>query len=189
MYKWIFFAVIIGVAGISAARLIYQFYLKRRVSKAPRRTAAKVRRSGTGARPAATTGRQSGATSRPVTSAVRQTGSTARPTTSVVYNGAARSTEETGPMIYYANGRHHSRDKEYRFNYKKVNGSWRAYIQKMPDLNGRDPSAAITHRLYDNGRPYVCWNQDVRTLEDMQAISRVWADSIQEYIATGKRFG
>lgn len=96
---------------------------------------------------------------------------------------------ETGPMVYYANDRHGRRDKEYQFNYKKIGGSWRAYILRMPSLGSRDSSGAVTHRLYDNGQPYVCWDSTVTSLKDMQTISRVWADSIQEYIATGKRFG
>jgi len=97
---------------------------------------------------------------------------------------------ETGSMIYYANDRHGGADKEYRFNYKKINGVYRAYILKMPDLRGRDGKSIPTHRLWDeNNEPYICWNQTVTSLKDMQTISRVWADSIQEYIATGKRFG
>lgn len=104
-------------------------------------------------------------------------------------NTAHRKLTETGPMIYYANDRHGRRDREYRFNYKKVGGSWRAYILRMPDLRGRDASGTVTHRLYDNGHPYVCWDSAVNSLKDMQTISRVWADNIQEYIATGKRFG
>lgn len=96
---------------------------------------------------------------------------------------------ETGPMVYYANDHHGWHDKEYRFNYKKVGGSWRAYILKMPNLGNRDTSGTVTHRLYDNGRPYICWDSAVNSLKDMQTISRVWADNIQEYIATGKRFG
>ena len=97
---------------------------------------------------------------------------------------------ETGPMIYYANDRHGGTDKEYRFNYKRVNGAYRAYILKMPDLRGRDGRIIPTHRLWDeNNKPYICWNQTVTSLKDMQTISRVWADSIQEYIATGTRFG
>ena len=98
-------------------------------------------------------------------------------------------TNETGLMVYYANDHHGRRDKEYQFNYKKVGGSWRAYILRMPSLGIRDSSGAVTHRLYDNGRPYVCWDRSVNSLKDMQTISRVWADNIQEYIATGKRFG
>lgn len=99
---------------------------------------------------------------------------------------------ETGPMIYFANDPHGQGDREYRFNYKLVNGSWRAYILKMPSLRGRDAGGVVTHRLFENGNPnvcWVCWDSPVRTLEDMQTISRVWADHIQEYIATGKRFG
>ena len=96
---------------------------------------------------------------------------------------------ETGPMIYFANDHHGRRDREYRFNYKKVGNSWRAYILRTPSLEGRAPDAAITHKLYDNGKPYVCWNCDVATLKEMQTISKFWADNIQEYIATGKRFG
>lgn len=97
--------------------------------------------------------------------------------------------QETGPMIYFANDRHGSTDKEYQFNYRKVNGVWRAYIVKMPSLRGRNSGSAITHRLYDNGRAYICWDRPVTNLKDMQVISRAWADNIQEYIATGRRFG
>lgn len=96
---------------------------------------------------------------------------------------------ETGPMIYYANDHHGRNDKEYHFNYKKVGGSWRAYILRMPSLNNRDTSGVVTHRLHDNEGSYVCWDCSVNSLKDMQTISKVWADNIQEYIATGKRFG
>ena len=97
---------------------------------------------------------------------------------------------ETGPMVYYANDTHGAADKEYRFNYKKVNGAWRAYILRMPSLGNRDPKSIPTHRLWDEeNKPYICWKGTVNSLKDMQNISRVWADCIQEYIATGKRFG
>ena len=102
---------------------------------------------------------------------------------------SVRSAAETGPMIYYANDNHGRRDKEYRFNYKKVNGSWRAYILRMPNLGNRSTDGHATHRLWDGSKPYVCWDSPVNSLSDMQTISRVWADNIQEYIATGKRFG
>lgn len=103
---------------------------------------------------------------------------------------------ETGPMIYYANDHHGRSDREYRFNYKRVYDSsfqkysWRAYILKMPSLSGRDPDLHKTHRFTDgNGHYWVCWDSPVNSLKDMQTISRVWADSLQEYIASGKRFG
>lgn len=95
---------------------------------------------------------------------------------------------ETGMMVYFANDRHGRSDREYRFNYKKVGGGWRAYILRMPSLGNRDSSGAVTHRLYDGSGYYICWDRQVNSLKDMQTISRRWADSIQEYISTG-RFG
>ncbi len=80
---------------------------------------------------------------------------------------------ETGPMVYYANDRHGGKDREYRFNYKKVNGSWRAYILRMPSLGNRSTDGHATHRLWDRSKPYVCWDSSVNFLSDMQAISRV----------------
>lgn len=105
-------------------------------------------------------------------------------------------TTETGPMVYYANSRHGRCDKEYRFNYKQVYDSqfgkitWRAYILRMPSLRGRNSDAHTTHRWHDSNNNYwVCWDRPVNSLKEIQAISRAWADHIQEYIATGKRFG
>ena len=92
-------------------------------------------------------------------------------------------------MVYFAKGRHNQKDNEYRFNYKRVNGSWRAYILKMPSLGIRDSSAFKTHRLYDNNMPYVCWTRPVPKLKDMQVIFKAWADGMQRYIATGIGFG
>ncbi len=94
----------------------------------------------------------------------------------------------TGPVVYFANDTNGSSDREYRFEYKKVGDGWRAYILRMPSLNGRDPSGVSTHRLNDNGVNYVCWDRPVTTLKGMQAISKKWADCIQNYISTG-RFG
>ena len=102
----------------------------------------------------------------------------------------ARSRDETGSMVYYADNPHNHRDCEYRFKYKKVNGSWRAYILRMPSLCGRDGDLHKTHRFTDgHGTYWVCWDTPVNSLKDMQTISRVWANSVQEYIVTGKRFG
>ena len=117
---------------------------------------------------------------------IRQNANPERRNVNVPNNGFSN---ETGPMIYFANNRHGRRDYEYRFNYKNMGTTWRAYILRMPSLENRDAGGAVTHRLYDNGRPYVCWDHQVKSLKDMQTISKRWADCIQEYIATGKRFG
>ena len=94
---------------------------------------------------------------------------------------------EVGPIVYFANdstddGTH---DKEYIFSYKKTGTTWRAYIEKMPDLKGRSDSAGTIHRLYSMGRYYICWSGNVDSLSDMQIISKSWADKIQRYIYTG----
>ena len=94
-----------------------------------------------------------------------------------------------GPVTYFAPNRYGVNDNCYRFEYIKQNGSWRAYIIRMPDLQGRDAGGAITHRMYDGGRAYICWNREVMKFKDIRAISHVWADKIQKYIATGERFG
>ena len=95
-----------------------------------------------------------------------------------------------GPMVYYTTNSFGLSDNEYRFQYVRVGNAWRAYIKRMPSLRGRDSDGHSTHRYWDNNnQPYICWNSPIYTLEGMQAVSKVWANSIQEYIATGKRFG
>ena len=108
----------------------------------------------------------------------------------------AQQSKETGMMVYYANDNHGRRDREYRFNYKREYDPrygkycWRAYIIRMPSLCGRSADLHKTHRFRnEHGEHWVCWDRAVDSLRDMQIISRKWADSIQEYIATGKLFG
>lgn len=105
-----------------------------------------------------------------------------------ISNNTQRITTETGPMIYFANDRHDSNDKEFQFNFRKVEDGWRAYILRTPSFCGRDTDCTITHRLHDDNGYYVCWDRPIDNLKDMQTISRTWADLIMEYIATGKRF-
>ena len=100
-----------------------------------------------------------------------------------------RNIPETEVVVYYAQSGSGQLDNEYHFKYRKLQDGWRAYILRMPNLRGRNGGGAITHRLYDHGRAYICWDRSVETLKDIKTISRVWADHIQEYIETGKRFG
>lgn len=59
-----------------------------------------------------------------------------------------------------------------------------------PSLCGRPSDGHTTHRWSDaDGNHWVCWDSPVTSLTEMQSVSRLWADSVQEYIATGKRFG
>lgn len=95
--------------------------------------------------------------------------------------------QETGDMIYFADNPHGIPDKEYRFKYRYMNGTWRAYIKKMPSYNGRNINN-VPHRLTDGVNPYICWSGGVNSLEKIQIVSRVWANHAQEYLATGKIF-
>lgn len=97
----------------------------------------------------------------------------------------------TSVMNYYADNPFGSEDNLFQFQYKKKNGKWYAYIRKMPDLKNRNTSLAKTHRLFEQETQshYVCWDTPLRTLHDAQTVSKLWADKITEYIATGKEFG
>lgn len=95
-------------------------------------------------------------------------------------------------VIYYANNPHQLKQNEFRFRYVKKADTWRAYILLMPSLRGRDSDLHKTHRIRGveggNSVYWVCWDRNVNTLKDMQNISKAWADSLMEYIATGKLF-
>lgn len=94
---------------------------------------------------------------------------------------------ESGPVIYYANDNHNNMDREYRFNYRLINGYWRAYILRTPNFNNRLKGTHV-HMLNDNGSYYICWDRSISSIHDMQVISKRWADNYQEYLSTGKTF-
>ena len=103
-------------------------------------------------------------------------------------NSVSTTATELGPVNYYANDSHNNPDKWFQFKYKKVGNEWLTYILRMPSLKGRDPNLHLTHR-YRNGNTYwICRDPQPTTLRDAQNVSRVWADCIMEYIATGKTF-
>ena len=92
-------------------------------------------------------------------------------------------------LVYYVDNHGYYRDGKYVFSLEKVGLCWRAYIERMPDLGGRDPSAAITHRLSDGARKYVCVQGSVDTKKRMAMIAKQWAICEQRYIETGETFG
>lgn len=121
---------------------------------------------------------------------VRNTSSPVRQNIIESMNNVNTNFNESGEIIYFANDNHGSFDKLYKFNYVKHDNYWRAYIIRMPSLNMRNTSQAITHRLHDPDRgDYVCWDTPINNIRDMINVSKLWADCIQEYIATGKTFG
>lgn len=68
---------------------------------------------------------------------------------------------------------------------QKSDGSWRAYIESSPNYGARSSDAHSTHRLSDGDRRYVCWNESVRSKDDMKQIAAMWADCTQNYIRNG----
>lgn len=106
-----------------------------------------------------------------------------------------RSKDGSLVEIYQAKDQNGTGDNSYLFLYKVKcfrpgELGWYAYILKTPDFNGRDDSTHMTHRVKDvDGSYYISWNGPVHTLKDMQTISHIWADKLQEYIETGKPFG
>ena len=83
-----------------------------------------------------------------------------------------------------------SRGNSYNFSFKyeKIGDIWRAYIVNAPSYGLRSTSWSSIHRLND-GRDYVCWQPEPKTLDDITRVSKMWADATAEYIATGRSFG
>lgn len=106
--------------------------------------------------------------------------------TNRTYNNRGENNMETEIMEYFANARYNQKDRWFRFKYKKVGNEWRAYIIRMPPLNGKSASTHLTHRYSDgNGNYWVCRDPQTTTLHDAQVVSRVWADRLLEYTVTG----
>ena len=98
---------------------------------------------------------------------------------------------DSDPMFYYAKHTSGDGDNKYCFNFRKTNNAWLAYIVRTPCFNDRSDNTIITHRVFDGKYPlyFISWDSPVKSLKDMQTIAKVWADNIQKYIETGKRFG
>jgi len=67
--------------------------------------------------------------------------------------------------------------------------NYRAYITRSPSYGARNTGASVTHRLTDGNRKYICWNSNIPTAGQCEAVCRLWADSTQQYIERGVTFG
>jgi len=76
--------------------------------------------------------------------------------------------------------------RDYSFTYTLVSGSWRVHIDNSPDYGNRPSDDVATHRIDIGRRPYICWDQAINTLSEAQAVSALWADCTERYIATGR---
>jgi len=73
--------------------------------------------------------------------------------------------------------------------YKMAQGSYRAYVERMPSYGGRNALSHVTHLLADSkGQRYICWTRPIPTAAQCEAVCRLWADNTQQYIAHGTRF-
>lgn len=76
----------------------------------------------------------------------------------------------------------------YNFDYRLVDGEWRAYIRRQPDYRGRPTGLHSTHRYRDQDGYYVCWSEPLDSQEDCQTVARLWAEKTENYIRTGESF-
>lgn len=91
---------------------------------------------------------------------------------------------QTELYTYFA--RYGLQTQQYRFSICKIASNYRVYLEKIPDYKGRNRNLQIVHCYMDiQNRPYLCWTEPIRSVEDAKKIARVWADRTQMYICTG----
>ncbi len=165
-----------------AAIIALVYYVRKKINSRPERRRRFSYR--TSVNPPTPVNRRTGNTSNTpqATSAARPAPTPAQP--------ADRYAEKTAVLEYFANNPRNYSDNWFSFEFIKVENQWRAYIERMPDLNGRNTDGHITHRYTDsvNDRLYVCFDPMPSTLAESQNIARQWGDNILEYIATGQTF-
>ena len=81
-----------------------------------------------------------------------------------------------------------SSDGSYDFDYRVVDGEWRAYIRSQPSYGYRDDDLHSTHRHRDSRGHYVCWTEPIESREECEAVAKAWARGTDRYIRTGERF-
>ncbi len=81
-----------------------------------------------------------------------------------------------------------STDGSYGFDYRLVDGEWRAYIRSQPSYGGRSQDLHSTHRHRDSRGYYVCWTEPIESREECEAVAKAWSRGTDRYIRTGERF-
>jgi hypothetical protein len=76
--------------------------------------------------------------------------------------------------------------RDYSFTFEFAGDAWKVYIDNSPDYGRRPAGSVATHRLDIGGRPHICWAAAIPTLSEAQAVAALWADSTENYIATGR---
>lgn len=76
---------------------------------------------------------------------------------------------------------------DYQFSFEEQpEDDWRIYIEWQPSYQGRETGIDATHRWSEDDRFYVCWTEDLHSLDDAKNIAALWADTTQNYIRTGR---
>lgn len=76
--------------------------------------------------------------------------------------------------------------QQYQFSICRISSYYRIYLEKIPDYRGQNRDLRIVHCYMDiQKRPYICWTEPIRSVEDAKKIARAWADRTQNYICTG----
>jgi len=80
----------------------------------------------------------------------------------------------------------YGRKMEFVFRYQYIGSSWRAYVVSCLDYGTRSTAGCYTHKWHDaEGRYYIDWCGDVKRVEHIIMISRMWAECTTKYIDTG----
>lgn len=88
-----------------------------------------------------------------------------------------------------ANYRTSDGSADYQFSIEEQrNGTWKAFIEHQPSYEGLATDDHSTHRLSSGGRKHVCWDRQLKSLDDAKSVAAAWADKTQEYIKTGRKF-
>ncbi len=90
-----------------------------------------------------------------------------------------------GTLVYY------SLDGTAAFRFKfevQPHGGIRIYVLEQPGYRGRSEESIPTHRIFENGRKFICFEPLPQTTEDARKVARAWAELTLRYIRTGERF-
>jgi len=114
----------------------------------------------------------------------------------LLVNGASRLSESEsrppgllpyipGTLVYY------SLDGTAAFRFKfeiQPSDGIRIYVLEQPGYRGRSEASIPTHRIFDQGRTFICFDPLPQTTEEARKIARAWAELTLRYIRTGERF-
>lgn len=90
-----------------------------------------------------------------------------------------------GTLVYYSlDG-----TAAFRFRFEiQPSGGIRIYVLEQPGYRGRSEESIPTHRIFDQGRTYICFDPLPQSTEEARKVARAWSELTLRYIRTGERF-